>query len=1182
MPAHSEAVAAARILIVEDELMLAEDMGKKLRSLGYEVAGMVVSGEDAVQAVEELRPDLIVMDIKLEGDVDGIEACRRITSQHDIPVVYVSAFAEKDVLDRAKKTRPYGYLSKPLGLLELRITVETALYKHNADKRLRDSEHELQLVSDAVSALVAHVAPDERFLWANRAYGQFFDLPAAELKGRHVRDVLGEESYASVHNYIEAALCGVKISFEISFFRDSGEVKHLSATYVPNIKQDGTVHGFIVQAVDITERKKAEQALRESEEKYRQLAELLPQHVFEVDKRGLFTFTNRAGRDLLGYTTGDLEASSPESVSDVLAPEDRARALEDFARVRQGEKVTGAEYTLLKKDGSTVPVVSFIAPVRKDGVVVGARGVAVDISHLKRMQEALRKAKNHLEIRVQERTSELEQANSKLRTEVAERKRAEEALRISEEKYRQLVQNASEGILVAQDGKLKYVNPRCLEWTGYSEEELTARPFLDLVHADDKEMVKQNHALRMKGSKKQIRIRARILDKAGSIRVMQMTAGPIDWEGRPAALCLLTDITERLHAEEALKASEEKYRGIIENMDDAYFESDLAGNMTFFNKSTCRLLGYTPEELMGMNNRKYMDKASAKAGFSVFNQVYRNGESATVSGWNIVRKDGTRRTLETQVSLIRDRDGKPCGFRGYSRDVTEKKQAEAALLESEAKYRAIIENIEEGYYEVDIAGNMKFCNDAMCKIIGRSREELIGRNNREYMDENTSKQVFRAFNSVYRTGRPVTVPGWRLIIKGGRNRSIDTSIALVRDSDGKALGFRGIVRDVTERERLQMESAQAQKMQAIGTLAGGIAHDFNNILYAIMGFAELCLDEAPDGTLLRRNLETVLNSASRAKDLVSHILTFSRQDQHERGLISVVPIVKEAIKFLRASLPSTIEIKQFIQPELASIIADPTQIHQILMNLGTNAGHAMRLTGGVLEITLENVAIEDQTSIGDPGLVPGPYLRMTVGDTGTGMDTATVQRIFEPYFTTKQKGEGTGLGLAVVHGIVSSYGGCINVESEVGQGSTFRVYLPSVQARASEETGTIELVPTGCERILYVDDEPVIVQMAEQMLRRLGYEVVSRTDSLEALELFRGQPNDFDLIITDLTMPNLTGVVFAQEVRKISPQIPLILCTGFSELVSEGSIESLGIGEVVRKPILKKDLAEAIRRALDR
>ena len=372
-------------------------------------------------------------------------------------------------------------------------------------------------------------------------------------------------------------------------------------------------------------------------------------------------------------------------------------------------------------------------------------------------------------------------------------------------------------------------------------------------------------------------------------------------------------------------------------------------------------------------------------------------------------------------------------------------------------------------------------------------------------------------------------------------------------------------------------------MEAIGTLAGGIAHDFNNILFAIIGFTELILEEVPDGSILRRNLDIVLSSAKRAKDLVSHILTFSRQSRQERGLISVVPIVKEGIKFLRASLPSTIEMRQFIDPESGSIVADPTQIHQILMNLGTNAGHAMRETGGVLEITLENVCgMDDQAASLAPEVVPGSYVRMTVSDTGIGMDKGTIQRIFEPYFTTKEKGEGTGLGLAMVHGIVRSYGGAISVQSEVGSGATFQVYFPSVEARPSQEGGAAESVPTGSERILYVDDEPAIVEMAKQVLERLGYEVTTRTSSLEALELFRARPNDFDLVITDVTMPDLTGLMLAQEMRSIRSKIPLILCTGFSELVSETRMESLGISELVMKPILKKDMAEAIRRALDR
>jgi CheY-like chemotaxis protein len=372
-------------------------------------------------------------------------------------------------------------------------------------------------------------------------------------------------------------------------------------------------------------------------------------------------------------------------------------------------------------------------------------------------------------------------------------------------------------------------------------------------------------------------------------------------------------------------------------------------------------------------------------------------------------------------------------------------------------------------------------------------------------------------------------------------------------------------------------------MEAIGTLAGGIAHDFNNILSAIMGYTELAVLGVPEKLPAKQNLQEVLKASHRAKDLVRQILTFSRQGEQERKPVLIFPIVKETLKLLRASLPSTIEIRQKIDSETGVIEANLTQIHQVVMNLCTNAAHAMRENGGVLEVSLVNVEMDIDTTAQHPDIHPGPYLRLTVSDTGIGIAPDLVERIFDPYFTTKKVGEGTGLGLAVVHGIVKSHGGIIKVYSELGKGSTFHVYFPLIDGfQEITETQKVELLPMGDhERVLFVDDEQALVELGEKMLEHLGYEVTVRTSSIEALELFRNQPDRFDLIITDFTMPNMTGDKLAQEVMRLRPGLPVILCTGFSERISEMKAKALGIQEFVMKPFDLNDLARTIRRALD-
>jgi PAS domain S-box-containing protein len=424
---------------------------------------------------------------------------------------------------------------------------------------------------------------------------------------------------------------------------------------------------------------------------------------------------------------------------------------------------------------------------------------------------------------------------------------------------------------------------------------------------------------------------------------------------------------------------------------------------------------------------------------------------------------------------------------------------------------------------------------------------------------------------------------------GGETRYSDVTVypLITNGIDGAVIR----VDDITDQVQVELEKAklfvqlqQAQKMEAIGTLAGGIAHDFNNILTPIYGYTELARTRLSAENSAAAELGEVLKAAGRAMELVKQILTYSRQTPHEPQPLEIQLIVKEALKLLRSSIPTTIEINQQIEPGLGTVLADPTQIHQVLMNLCTNAYHAMRETGGVLAIRLTAVDLDrTDAKVAGLDLSPGPYLKLEVSDTGHGMDRATRERIFEPYFTTKKKGEGTGMGLAVAHGIVKNHGGYIAVYSEPGQGTTFNVYLPRILA------ATVPVVAESAtplrrgnkERILIVDDDKTIVQLEQQILEGLDYQVTASSDSQEALETFCAGPADFDLVITNMTMPRLTGIELAQRLLVVREDIPIILCTGFSELVNEEKAKALGIREYVMKPVVRQELARVVRKALD-
>jgi signal transduction histidine kinase/ActR/RegA family two-component response regulator len=392
-------------------------------------------------------------------------------------------------------------------------------------------------------------------------------------------------------------------------------------------------------------------------------------------------------------------------------------------------------------------------------------------------------------------------------------------------------------------------------------------------------------------------------------------------------------------------------------------------------------------------------------------------------------------------------------------------------------------------------------------------------------------------------------------------------------------------RQVEERTQALAESErqmqQVLKLQAIGTLAGGIAHDFNNILFPIIGYTEITMDDVPADSPSHRNLEEILKAANRARELVQQILTFSRQNGRERKPVRVQVIVREALRLLRASIPKTIDIRSDLDEDCNAIMGDPTQIHQVVMNLCTNAYQAMQETGGTLEIRLEQTQIGYEETVKRAGIKMGPHLLLTVRDEGVGMEPAVMDRIFEPYYTTKEPGKGTGLGLSVIHGIVKNHGGFITVESSAGKGSVFHVHLPTLDDVEADVEKTARATKSGGnERILLVDDEPQIVAMGKKLLEKLGYRVTAQTSSVEALETFARQPHQFDLVITDMTMPNMTGDQLARSIWDTRPGIPVILCTGYNEMMSEDKAIAMGICKFILKPIEKDELALAIRSAL--
>ena len=579
--------------------------------------------------------------------------------------------------------------------------------------------------------------------------------------------------------------------------------------------------------------------------------------------------------------------------------------------------------------------------------------------------------------------------------------------------------------------------------------------------------------------------------------------------------------------------------------------------------------------------------------------------------WEIWRENALRHGFYSSISLPLVTGGRPFAalviFSGesYAFDVEEVKllselaedlsygittlRATIERNKVEKEYRllaSVIEQANEGIFLLDSKGVIQYVNPAVTTINGRSPLDMIGHNINTLVCSDLERQLYEAILKAS-FEEEHSVDHFQYKHDNGVMLELDVITWSVSDSIGKIISHVALIRDVSYEMQLESQLRRAQRMEAIGTLAGGIAHDFNNTLASIITCAEMAFEESPEGSTLRELLDVVLKSGLRGKNLVKQILTFSRMGEQERQEVPVELVLSECLKLLRATLMPTIEIRLHIDKMLGLVFADPTQIQQIIMNLCTNAVHAMRGQGhGEMDIWLDNVDIDrfPVTSLGN--LLPGPYLCLTVRDNGHGMDEKTIDRIFDPFFSTKGQSEGTGLGLSVIHGIVSSHSGAITVESKPDQGSQFKVYLPRLDKSANVTTDAASTtIMLGTECILLVDDDEDLVFGTERMLKQLGYKVITRTDPLVALQLFSSAPEQFDLIITDQAMPHMTGTELARELTLIRPDIPVILCTGY-DTISSGDTDNMGetaefISELALKPLVRGEIATLIRRVLD-
>jgi len=671
-----------------------------------------------------------------------------------------------------------------------------------------------------------------------------------------------------------------------------------------------------------------------------------------------------------------------------------------------------------------------------------------------------------------------------------------------------------------------------------------------------------------------------VIDRQGNRRLLVLTTTLLKgWNGKPAVCEIIRDITVQPQSRPPWEISEESYRYLIESVNEGIcIVQD--GRIVFINHEAMRMADSPLDAIIG---RPFVDFIHPEDREPLRERIRRHlaGDNPPDAySYRLVTREGLVRWVELRISLITWK-GRPATL-NFVHDITDSKRTEEALRQSEERFRGIFENAIEGIFQTRRDGRFVSVNPSLARLLGASSPDALLRDpdlrvTQFYADPRHREEMLR------------------ILLKEGRDvrnfetqfRRLDGSVVWVsinsrfsRSTDLEPM-VDGTVEDISARKSLELQLLHSQKLDAIGTMAGGIAHDFNNILGIIIGYAEIIKSrKLPATHKAQGDLERVLQAALRARDLVKQILNFSRQEERAMRMTEIRPLVKEAVRMLRATLPATVRIRSSIQTQDEMILGDPTQVYQVLINLCTNAAHAMRNTVGTLSICLETVAFSPGEILPHPNLRPGLYQRLSVGDTGEGIDPAILGRIFEPFFTTKAVQEGSGLGLSVVHGIVKAHRGAVTVESEQGKGATFHIFFPVVMQKAVEKAlPSPDASLSGHGRVLLVDDEQLLAEMTAEMLTNAGYKVTVMNHPMDAIDWYGSHASEVDLVITDQTMPDMTGMKMIEELRKLEPDLPVILCTGYSESVTQEIVQSLGI-KLVMKPVLIRDMVRAIKALL--
>jgi len=803
----------------------------------------------------------------------------------------------------------------------------------------------------------------------------------------------------------------------------------------------------------------------------------------------------------------------------------------------------------------------------------------------------------HLEKQIVKRTVELQERIDQQEKENAERRQAEEALRISEEKYRSLVQNVPDMIVeLNEKAEIISINESFLDNFIYCPEEIIGQPFFNFIHPEDVEKITQVFldAIDSK-THHETEPEIRIVDKDGTAYWFDFNVNmSFDGQGNfTRAFGAARDITSRKQAEVELQEKERRYRFLADNITDFLWITDLSlKRLSFLSLSINRLGEHAHDEIMSSNLDEMMSKESFQYARTILDEELRRENELNQKGnrteedlnrfgthdLGFQRSDGTVFWTETVVKFQRDEHNNPVGLFGVTRDINERKQAEEEMQ----KLMSLIESSQDFIGLANLDGEMTFLSNAGLIMVGLdSVEDAKKLQVFDFVPESLKSKMSEVVMPVIKSNRRWIDQTRFENFRTGETFPVEVKMfPIAQSKSGGPTAIAIVGRDLTDYQKIEEQLRQSQKMESLGTFSGGIAHDFNNILGVIIGYTELVLDTMPDESDERGFQLEILRACDRATNLINQIQGFSKAQETIQTPLLVAPLIHEVLKMMRAVIPTSIEIRENITADCGYIMADATQIQQIIVNLINNAVYAMKKTGQILEISLTQVDSAD-CRIDKQQQTTGDCLKLTVKDDGIGMTNKVRDRIFEPFFTTKEVDEGTGLGLSIVHGIVKGYKGEIQVDSAPGKGCAISVLLPLIDGEFSEELELVETEYDGCANghILVVDDEVELTKFYALALEKQGYEVTQANDGKSALQQFKDNPNLFDVVFTDQTMPNMTGTQMSQEILAARPDIPIILATGFMGTISETELNEINFSSFLAKPIKITTLLKSINKA---